>query len=99
MEYDVDVESDSESVSSSDQELQDKYAKKYDVLSRKCDGLQKENHMLVLRLFKVKKRVQRLRKERKFLIKILDQYGDKFRSIPLNIPLDENKVQLSIKSE
>lgn len=41
MEYDVDVESDSESVSSSDQELQDKYAKKYDVLSRKCDGLQK----------------------------------------------------------
>lgn len=41
MDFDVDIESETGSQCSSDQEIQDKFARKYEAISKKCDSIQK----------------------------------------------------------
>ncbi|XP_050720675.1 uncharacterized protein LOC127000707 isoform X2 [Eriocheir sinensis] len=82
----------------------DKYYKKYHAILRRCAGVQKENEMLVNRVYLVKKMVRRLRRERKFLMEELDRRGDNYRSLPLTIAIEEDEKsfalpQLQVKRE
>nr|XP_053656362.1 uncharacterized protein LOC128705177 [Cherax quadricarinatus] len=71
---------------------EDKYYKKYNAILRRCSCVQKENEMLVNRVYQVKKIVRRLRKERKFLMEELDKRDDNYRSLPLTFAIeDEDK--------
>ncbi|KAK4321637.1 hypothetical protein Pmani_007584 [Petrolisthes manimaculis] len=73
------------------QDTGDKYYKKHNSILRRCSSIQKENEMLVNRVYQVKKIVRRLRKERKFLMEELDKRGDNYRSLPLTIAIEEEE--------
>ncbi|XP_050720674.1 uncharacterized protein LOC127000707 isoform X1 [Eriocheir sinensis] len=74
----------------------DKYYKKYHAILRRCAGVQKENEMLVNRVYLVKKMVRRLRRERKFLMEELDRRGDNYRSLPLTIAIEEDEKSFAL---
>ncbi|KAG7167311.1 TCF3 fusion partner-like, partial [Homarus americanus] len=75
---------------------EDKYYKKYNAILRRCSSIQKENEMLVNRVYQVKKIVRRLRKERKFLMEELDKRGDNYRSLPLTIAIEEEEKSFAL---
>ncbi|XP_071536038.1 uncharacterized protein [Panulirus ornatus] len=75
---------------------EDKYYKKYNAVLRRCSNVQKENEMLVNRVYQVKKVVRRLRKERKFLMEELDKRGDNYRSLPLTIAIEEEDKSFAL---
>lgn len=81
---------------SSEAETENKYFKKYNAILRRCKTIQKENEMLVNRVYQVKKIVRRLRKERKFLMEELDKKGDSFRSLPLTIAIEEEEKSFAL---
>ncbi|KAK8392787.1 hypothetical protein O3P69_014904 [Scylla paramamosain] len=75
---------------------EDKYYKKYNAILRRCSGVQKENEMLVNRVHLVKKMVQRLRRERRYLMEELDRRGDNYRSLPLTIAIEEDEKSFAL---
>ncbi|KAI2655812.1 hypothetical protein H4Q32_024433 [Labeo rohita] len=65
--------------------------RKYQALSKRC----KEIEQILGRLHQVQRLTRRLRKERRFLMKTLDSYGDDYRTAQLTITLeDEGKAGL-----
>ncbi|XP_067128108.1 uncharacterized protein [Centruroides vittatus] len=65
------------------------YEKKYYALLRRCQNVQQNNERLLNRICYVKKLLRRLRKERRFLMKKLDKYGDDYKNIPLALFTEE----------
>ncbi|XP_068249095.1 uncharacterized protein [Palaemon carinicauda] len=80
----------------SESDAEHKYFKKYVAILRRCKSIQKENEMLVHRVYQVKKIVRQLRKERKFLMDELDKKGDNFRSLPLTIAIEEDDKSFAL---
>lgn len=69
--------------------------KKYQVLSKRCKEIEQVNEKILGRLHQVQRLTRRLRKERRFLLKTLDSYGDDYRTAQLTFPLeDEGKAGL-----
>nr|XP_045624445.1 TCF3 fusion partner homolog isoform X2 [Procambarus clarkii] len=75
---------------------EDKYYKKYNAILRRCSCIQKENEMLVNRVYQVKRIVRRLRKEREFLMEELDKRGDNYRTLPLTIAIEEDDKSFAL---
>ncbi|CAM4697347.1 unnamed protein product [Leuciscus chuanchicus] len=66
---------------------------KYQALSKRCKEIEQVNEKILGRLHQVQRLTRRLRKERRFLMKTLDSYGDDYRTAQLTIPLeDEGKA-------
>ncbi|XP_047479033.1 non-histone protein 10-like isoform X2 [Penaeus chinensis] len=84
------------SFQSVENDSEDKYFRKYQAILRRCKSIQKENEMLVNRVYQVKKIVRRLRRERKFLMEELDKRGDNYRSLPLTIAIDEEEKSFAL---
>ncbi|KAK6623788.1 hypothetical protein RUM44_010644 [Polyplax serrata] len=55
------------------------YRRKYQMLLERCEVLQQDNERLVHRIQQVYKYTRQVRKEKKFLINRLDNYGDNWR--------------------
>ncbi|XP_052003664.1 TCF3 fusion partner homolog isoform X2 [Xyrauchen texanus] len=69
--------------------------RKYQALSKKCKEIEQVNEKTLGRLYHIQRLTRRLRKERRFLLKNLDSYGDDYRTAHLTIPLeDEGKAGL-----
>nr|XP_027230059.1 uncharacterized protein LOC113821728 [Penaeus vannamei] len=84
------------SFQSVENDSEEKYFRKYQAILRRCKSIQKENEMLVNRVYQVKKIVRRLRRERKFLMEELDKRGDNYRSLPLTIAIDEEEKSFAL---
>ncbi|XP_042596388.1 TCF3 fusion partner-like isoform X1 [Cyprinus carpio] len=68
---------------------------KYHALSKRCREIEQVNEKILGRLHQVQRLTRRLRKERRFLMKTLDSYGDDYRTAQLTITLeDEGKAGL-----
>lgn len=68
---------------------------KYHALSKRCKEIEQVNEKILGRLHQVQRLTRRLRKERRFLMKTLDSYGDDYRTAQLTITLeDEGKAGL-----
>ncbi|XP_072139338.1 TCF3 fusion partner isoform X1 [Mobula birostris] len=65
------------------------YRKKYHALQRRCKEIETVNEKLLNRLKNVRKITQRLKKERRFLMKCLDSHGDSYRTAQLTILLED----------
>merc|ERR1712106_497037 len=74
---------------------EDKYYKKYNAILRRCSSIQRENEMLVNRVYRVKNIVRQLRKERKYLMAVLDKRGDNYRNLPLTVAINEEEKTFS----
>ncbi|KAK2903504.1 hypothetical protein QQF64_009391 [Cirrhinus molitorella] len=69
--------------------------RKYQALSKRCKEIEQVNEKILGRLHQVQRLTRRLRKERRFLMKTLDSYGDDYRTAQLTITLeDEGKASL-----
>ncbi|XP_043935478.1 TCF3 fusion partner [Protopterus annectens] len=90
----VDAGMDEESHRDEEEEIlqrqQELYKKKYQVLSRRCKEIEQVNEKLLNRLNQVQKITRRLKKERKFLMRTLQVYGDDYRKAQLTILLEED---------
>merc|ERR1712226_1077854 len=56
------------------------WKKKYTLLLKRAENVEKQNLRLINRLYQIKKITKRLVKEKKFLVKRLDGYNDDFRN-------------------
>ncbi|XP_051999942.1 TCF3 fusion partner [Xyrauchen texanus] len=65
--------------------------RKYQALSKKCKEIEQVNEKILGRLHQVQRLTRRLRKERRFLLKTLDSYGDEYRTAQLTIPLEDER--------
>jgi len=87
-------------IGSSDNIYIDPYEKKYYALLRRCESIQQSNEQMQNRLSHVKKLLRRTRRERRFLMKRLDLYGDNYRNVPLTFSVeDDNEDSVKIKTE
>ncbi|XP_052474965.1 TCF3 fusion partner [Carassius gibelio] len=78
-----------------DDETREMDKKKCQALSRRCKEIEQVNEKIVGRLHQVQRLTRRLRKERRFLMKTLDSYGDDYRTAQLTFTLeDEGKAGL-----
>ncbi|XP_028836656.1 TCF3 fusion partner [Denticeps clupeoides] len=62
---------------------------KYAALAKRCKDLEQVNERILGRLHQVQRLTRRLKKERRFLMKTLDSYGDDYRSAQLTILLED----------
>ncbi|XP_059500334.1 TCF3 fusion partner isoform X2 [Stegostoma tigrinum] len=69
------------------------YRRKYRALLRRCKEFELVNEMLLNRLECVAKITQRLKQERRFLMKCLDSHGDCYRTAQLTILLEDEGSQ------
>lgn len=69
--------------------LRELYRNKYHALQRRCKEIETVNEKLLNRLKNVRKITQRLKKERRFLMKCLDSHGDSYRTAQLTILLED----------
>ncbi|XP_069770253.1 TCF3 fusion partner [Narcine bancroftii] len=67
----------------------EQYRNKYHALQRRCKEIETVNEKLLNRLKNVRKITQRLKKERRFLMKCLDAHGDSYRTAQLTILLED----------
>lgn len=67
----------------------DIYRRKYQLLLERCEVLQQDNERLVHRIQQVKKLLRKSRKERKYLMDCLDQHADNWRTVSLQLTMDE----------
>ncbi|XP_019642045.1 PREDICTED: FACT complex subunit SSRP1-like isoform X1 [Branchiostoma belcheri] len=72
--------------STGDQPAVDPYKQRHSVLKRKCEEVQLTNERLVNRLHHVKRIIRRLKRERRFLTKKLDDHGDDYKAALLSLP-------------
>ncbi|XP_058874371.1 TCF3 fusion partner homolog isoform X2 [Acipenser ruthenus] len=63
--------------------------RKYCNLSRRCREIEQVNERTLNRLHQVQKLSRQLKKERRFLMKTLNSYGDDYRSAQLTFLLEE----------
>ncbi|XP_044303762.1 TCF3 fusion partner isoform X2 [Varanus komodoensis] len=63
--------------------------RKCQVLARRCKELEQVNERMLNRLHQVQKITLRLKQERRFLMKVLDSYGDDYRQGHLDIVLED----------
>ncbi|XP_076826656.1 TCF3 fusion partner [Brachyhypopomus gauderio] len=63
--------------------------RKCQALSRRCREMEQVNERTLGRLYQVQRLVRRLKKERRFLMKTLDSYGDEYRTVQFTIPLED----------
>ncbi|KAF7657220.1 hypothetical protein LDENG_00030370 [Lucifuga dentata] len=82
----------SELLESRTQEDEDRKAlekRKYLSLSRRCKEIEQVNQKILGRLHQVQRITRRLKKERRFLMQTLDNYGDNYRNAQLTILLED----------
>ncbi|KYO19520.1 TCF3 fusion partner isoform X2 [Alligator mississippiensis] len=63
--------------------------RKVQALGRRCREIEQVNERVLNRLHHVQKITRRLKQERRFLMKILDSYGDDYRQSQLTIVLED----------
>ncbi|KAL2084775.1 hypothetical protein ACEWY4_020293 [Coilia grayii] len=64
--------------------------RKYLALNKRCKEIEQVNDKILGRLHQVQRITRRLKKERRFLMKTLDSYGDDYRNAQLNILLEDD---------
>ncbi|XP_012678347.1 TCF3 fusion partner [Clupea harengus] len=64
--------------------------RKYLVLSQRCKEIEQVNEKILGRLHQVQRITRRLKKERRYLMKTLDSYGDDYRNAQLTILLEDD---------
>jgi len=77
------------------------WKKKYTLLLKRSENVEKQNMRLINRLYQIKKITNRLTKEKKFLMKRLDGYNDNFRTTKFYIDselLPEGSSENFVKS-
>jgi hypothetical protein len=65
--------------------VNEKYRRKYNVLSEKCREIEQDNRLMAYKLREIRRVVSRLRSEKRLLMRRLDQYGDKYRKKPAHL--------------
>ncbi|XP_067402559.1 TCF3 fusion partner [Emydura macquarii macquarii] len=63
--------------------------RKIQALGRRCKELEQVNERVLNRLHQVQKITRRLKQERRFLMRVLDSYGDDYRQSQLTIVLED----------
>ncbi|XP_028928599.1 TCF3 fusion partner isoform X2 [Ornithorhynchus anatinus] len=63
--------------------------RKYQALSRRCRDIEQVNERVLNRLHQVQRITRRLRQERRFLMRVLDSYGDDYRKSQFTIVLED----------
>ncbi|XP_066483438.1 TCF3 fusion partner [Tiliqua scincoides] len=63
--------------------------RKCQALARRCKELEQVNERMLNRLHQVQRITQRLKQERRFLMRVLDSYGDDYRQGHLDIVLED----------
>lgn len=66
--------------------------RKYLALSRRCKEIEQVNERVLNRLHQVEKITQKMKHERRFLMRILDSYGDDYRQSQLSISLEDEAM-------
>ncbi|KAM9048774.1 TCF3 fusion partner isoform 2-T2 [Megaptera novaeangliae] len=67
--------------------------RKYQALGRRCREIEQVNERVLNRLHQVQRITRRLQQERRFLMRVLDSYGDDYRSSQLTIVLEDEGSQ------
>uniref|UniRef100_A0A4W4HRC6 TCF3 (E2A) fusion partner n=1 Tax=Electrophorus electricus TaxID=8005 RepID=A0A4W4HRC6_ELEEL len=62
--------------------------RKCQALSKRCKEIEQVNERILGRLYQVQRLLRRMKKERRFLMKTLDSYGDEYRTVQFTIPLE-----------
>nr|ACE79077.1 TCF3 fusion partner homolog (predicted) [Sorex araneus] len=62
--------------------------RKYQVLGRRCREIEQVNERVLNRLHQVQRITRRLQQERRFLMRVLDSYGDDYRAGQFTIVLE-----------
>uniref|UniRef100_A0A8C6T2W6 TCF3 (E2A) fusion partner n=1 Tax=Neogobius melanostomus TaxID=47308 RepID=A0A8C6T2W6_9GOBI len=78
-----------ESTAQEDEERRVLDKRKYLSLSRRCKEIEQVNQKILGRLHQVQRITRRLKKERRFLMKTLDDHGDDYRKAQLTILLED----------
>ncbi|XP_069494098.1 TCF3 fusion partner [Ambystoma mexicanum] len=71
------------------QRQREMHKRKYLALSRRCKEIEQVNERVLNRLHQVEKITRKLKHERRFLMRILDSYGDDYRHGQLSISLED----------
>ncbi|XP_048881754.1 TCF3 fusion partner isoform X1 [Brienomyrus brachyistius] len=72
-----------------EEERREREKRKYLALSKRCKEIEQVNEKILGRLHQVHRLTRRLKKERRFLMKTLNSYGDDYRSAYLTILLED----------
>lgn len=67
--------------------------RKYQALGRRCREIEQVNERVLNRLHQVQRITRRLQQERRFLMRVLDSYGDDYRSSQFTIVLEDEGSQ------
>lgn len=67
--------------------------RKYQALGRRCREIEQVNERVLNRLHQVQRITRRLQQERRFLMRVLDSYGDDYRAGQLTILLEDEGSQ------
>ncbi|XP_075392674.1 TCF3 fusion partner [Tenrec ecaudatus] len=67
--------------------------RKYQALGRRCREMEQVNERVLNRLHQVQRITRRLQQERRFLMRVLDSYGDDYRAGQFTIVLEDEGSQ------
>uniref|UniRef100_A0A7N9C981 TCF3 fusion partner n=1 Tax=Macaca fascicularis TaxID=9541 RepID=A0A7N9C981_MACFA len=67
--------------------------RKYQALGRRCREIEQVNERVLNRLHQVQRITRRLQQERRFLMRVLDSYGDDYRASQFTIVLEDEGSQ------
>ncbi|XP_006897361.1 PREDICTED: TCF3 fusion partner [Elephantulus edwardii] len=67
--------------------------RKYQALGRRCREIEQVNERVLNRLHQVERITRRLQQERRFLMRVLDSYGDDYRASQFTILLEDEGSQ------
>ncbi|XP_027286811.1 TCF3 fusion partner isoform X2 [Cricetulus griseus] len=67
--------------------------RKYQALGRRCREIEQVNERVLNRLHQVQRITRRLQQERRFLMRVLDSYGDDYRASQFTIVLEDDGSQ------
>ncbi|XP_064613622.1 uncharacterized protein LOC135477446 [Liolophura sinensis] len=73
------------------------FLKKYFTLRKKCEQMQQANEKLVNRLQHVKKIIKKYKRERRFLVNRLEEYGDNYKDVPVPVMWEEDQLYSFLK--
>ncbi|KAG8434121.1 hypothetical protein GDO86_012481 [Hymenochirus boettgeri] len=71
------------------QRLREQNKRKFIALNRRCKEIELVNERILNRLHQVQKITRRLKQERRYLMKVLDSYGDDYRKSHLTFLLED----------
>lgn len=69
------------------------HRRKYQALGRRCREIEQVNERVLNRLHQVQRITRRLQQERRFLMRVLDSYGDDYRASQFTIVLEDEGSQ------